>query len=52
MGLSQQHQLAPGALAVGLALANDLQEAAPFDALCYEDAASGNLLLRGQVCIK
>lgn len=52
VGLSQQHQLAPGALAVGLAVANDLDASASFHAVCYEDAATGNLLLRGQVSIK
>lgn len=52
VGLTQQHQLAPGALAVGLAIANDLDAAASFHAVCYEDAATGNLLLRGQVSIR
>lgn len=52
MGLSQQHRFAPGALAVGLAVANDLDSSADFDALCYEDAATGNLLLRGHVTVR
>jgi len=52
VGVCQQHGLAPGSLAVGLAVANDLDASADFDALCYEDGATGNLLLRGHVAIR
>lgn len=52
LGLSQQHGHAPGALAVGLSVANDLDASADFDALCREDSGTGNLLLQGHVTIR
>lgn len=52
LGISQQHRLPPGGLRVGLAVANDLDASADFDALCYEGGAAGNLLLRGHVTIR
>jgi hypothetical protein len=52
LGVSQQHRLRPGQLAVGLAVANDLDASADFDALCFEDSVTGNLLLRAHVTIR
>jgi hypothetical protein len=37
---------------VGLAVANDLDASADFDALCFEDSVTGNLLLRAHVTIR
>ena len=50
LGLSQQHGF--DRLAVGLAVANDMDASADFDALCYEDGSTGNLLLRSHVAIR
>ena len=51
LGLAQQQGLVPGALRVGLAVGNELDASANFDALCFEDA-SGALLLRGHVTVR
>ncbi|PSC75175.1 E3 ubiquitin-ligase RING1a isoform B [Micractinium conductrix] len=51
-GLAQQHALEASSLRVGLAVANDLDASADFDALCAQDGADGNLLLRGHVAIR
>ncbi|PRW20670.1 hypothetical protein C2E21_8830 [Chlorella sorokiniana] len=51
-GLEQQYGLPAGAAAVGLSVASDLDATADFDALCYEDADSGMLLLRGHVEVR
>jgi hypothetical protein len=52
LGVSQQYSLPPELLHAGLAVANELDASADFNALCYEDASSGNLLLRGHVTIR
>lgn len=51
-GLAQQHGLPPGALAVGLSVANDLDATADFESLCCGDAAGDSLLLRSHVSIR
>ncbi|KAL4854021.1 putative E3 ubiquitin-protein ligase RING1b [Chlorella vulgaris] len=52
LGVSQQYSLPPELLHAALAVANELDASADFNALCYEDASSGNLLLRGHVTIR
>lgn len=52
LGLCQQHFVQAGGLSVGLAVANDLDASADFDALCCEDSATGTLLLRSHLTIR
>lgn len=52
MGISHQHTLLPGPRRVALAVANDLDAQADFDAIYYEDSATGILLLRGHVTVR
>ena len=51
-GLEQQYGLPTGTAVPGFCVASDLDATADFDALSYEDAESGMLLLRSHVDVR